>query len=355
MTIFINKMKIRIYSIAKILGIFVLCRMLTRNRIRILCYHGGCIGDESKYNPLLFLSAKVFRDRIHWLSEKGFTVIPLNQAVQALNERKRIGRLPTVITFDDGWHSTAKQLIPILAEKKMPSTLYLSTSDFEDGWPIPKVTLGYMVWKAGQRRIKIAGLGEGIDGNYRLDEQPERTAFILKGCNWVTEPPVTREKVVERILLLATSLGLNADDMALETGRFDYLSEKELRFLPELGCSVELHGHKHLYPAGNADAIAADLKSCREAIIKRGLAEPSHYCYPSGKYDEAADVMLRKLGVRSATTCIPGHITQGKSENKRYFMPRFLDGENINMLIFEAELSGFSDLLRRISGRRLRI
>jgi len=91
------------------------------------------IGDENKYNPLLFLPADVFQCRIDWPVKNGFTVIPLDRAYGALKDRKEAAKLPTVITFDDGWHSTVKRLLPILAEKKLPSTLYLCTSHFEDG------------------------------------------------------------------------------------------------------------------------------------------------------------------------------------------------------------------------------
>jgi len=56
------------------------------------------------------------------------------------------------------------------------------------------------------------------------------------------------------------------------------------------------------------------------------------------------------LEIDSATTCIPGLIesTQG---NRKYYLPRFLDGENVHMLEFEAEMSGFSYVLRRAVGR----
>jgi hypothetical protein len=51
------------------------------------------------------------------------------------------------------------------------------------------------------------------------------------------------------------------------------------------------------------------------------------------------------MGIRSAVTCIPG---LNDSKTHPYELRRFLDGENITNLEFEAEMSGFLDLCRRL-------
>ena len=343
--------KLSIYFAARTAGLFALCRLLTRSRIRILGYHGACLGDEDNYNPFLFLSAETFRRRIDWLLKKGFNVISLEQAVDALGGTADAGRLPAVITFDDGWHSTAARLVPILVERGLPSTLYLHTSQFEKDWPVLAVTINYMIWKSKRRSVEVKGFGAAVDGNYDLGEAASRDSFHQKSCEWLVTPPATRDNVIERIHRLAESMGLSVDDVALETGRFDYMSRDELLQLPDLGCAVELHGHQHRYPTGNPEAFAADLIACREAILKLALPEPRHYCYPSGNFDSAAEVTLDRLGVKSATTCIPGLIATNRGAARRQYLPRFLDSEHIDMLTFEAELSGFAGFLRHVVGR----
>lgn len=344
--------KLLIYFTAKAVGLFALCRLLTRSRIRILGYHGSCVGDEGAFNPYLFLSPETFKRRIHWLLEKGFTVIPLERAVGALDGAVAdTGKLPTVITFDDGWRSTAKQLIPVLAERGLASTLYLSTNDFRKGWPVLAVTLNYMIWKSPRRQIKIDGLDERIDGSYAFDEAADKGSFVARSQQWLAQHPATRESVIERIHRLAGQMGLGEDDLALETRRFDYMSREELLEVAKLGCAVELHGHEHCYPKGEPEAFAADLVACREAIVALALPEPRHYCYPSGNFDDAAGKILEALGVQSATTCVPGLVSIATGGAGRYALPRFLDSESTSMLVFEAELSGFAGLLRSAVGR----
>lgn len=152
--------------------------------------------------------------------------------------------------------------------------------------------------------------------------------------------------VAARIGQLAGAMGLGPGDVALATRRFSYMRADELRGLADKGCSVELHGHVHHYPLGDADAFRADLAACRDVIVALGLPEPRHYCYPSGSFDSGAPAVLKAQGINTATTCVPGLVTRKDRSSWRYFLPRFLDGDNIDMLVFEAEMSGFAHCMR---------
>ena len=57
-----------------------------------------------------------------------------------------------------------------------------------------------------------------------------------------------------------------------------------------------------------------------------------------------------ELGIRSATTCNPGLNPKGSDP---YLLRRFLDGECVHDIEFEAEMSGFVDLARRVRERPL--
>lgn len=343
--------KLFAYAMARALGVFALCRRLSRSRMRILAYHGASLGDEGAYNPLLFISTETFQRRIDWLQRKGFHVISLDQAVDALDGKGRVPALSTVVTFDDGWHSTATRLIPILAERNLPSTLYLHTAHFEEDWPVLPVVVGYMLWRHVNTMVAIAGFAAAMDGTYRLKHKTDRDALVHQSCAWLESPPATRQTITNRLCRLADSLGLDADDLGLQTRRFDYMSRDELLEIAGHLCAIELHGHEHHYPAGDPEAFAADLDQCRSVIVGLGLPVPRHYCYPSGAFDAAAGATLDRFGVRSGTTCLPGFVRPVRDASRHHYLPRFLDGENIDMLVFEAEMSGFAGLLRRMAGR----
>ena len=94
-----------ILRIAKLLGLFILARRRTLGDLRILCYHGAAIGDESLFRPNLFMTRETFEGRMKFLADHRYPVISLNEAVKGLKN----GSLPpaaTVITIDDGWYGT---------------------------------------------------------------------------------------------------------------------------------------------------------------------------------------------------------------------------------------------------------
>lgn len=339
--------KIAFFCFARSLGMFALARRLTGHRLRILCYHGGCIGDELGYNPKLFCSTPTFRRRIAWLEAKGFRFLSLDEAVRRGRGARQ--RLETVITFDDGWYSTGKELLPVLAERGIPSTLYLCTQHFLEGWPVLNVTVRYLIWKAGRTSVQLDGFGAGVDGAHELGEAAGRETLARALVKQLGATTHGRAEVCAALERFAIALGVDPAALALETRRFEYMREDEVRRAAASGCAIELHGHQHVYPLGDPERFRADLERCEKAITAIGLPKPRHYCYPSGSFDKAAATVLANRDVLSATTCVPG-LASDTDIPAVFYLPRFLDGESIDPLEFEAEMSGFSDLLRRCIG-----
>ena len=71
-------LKLNVLRLARTLGVFALFRRLTRRRGRILCYHGGALGDEHRYNGKLFGQSDMLRQRLEWLRAKGFVPASLD-------------------------------------------------------------------------------------------------------------------------------------------------------------------------------------------------------------------------------------------------------------------------------------
>ena len=64
------------------------------------------------------------------------------------------------------------------------------------------------------------------------------------------------------------------------------------------------------------------------------------YIYNKDSFDH-----LARLEVKTATTCYPGFCHENSNPME---LPRFLDSENIPQIIFEAEVSGVLELLRKL-------
>jgi peptidoglycan/xylan/chitin deacetylase (PgdA/CDA1 family) len=99
----------------------------------------------------------------------------------------------------------------------------------------------------------------------------------------------------------------------LEGRVFEYMTPVELRtFANTTGFTVELHTHRHTMGDHSAEVIQREIGDNRAALSRLLGSRPesfTHFCYPSGAF------------------------------------------ENLSMLEFEAEISGFMHLLRMVTGR----
>ncbi len=324
------------------LGVFALARWLNRHQAQILCYHGGCLGDEDQFNSKLFCHPSLLEQRLRWLIAKGYRPVRLSELVQGSP-----GPRAVVITLDDGWYSSATQLIPLLHRLGFPSTLYLTTENFETQRQIYGVVLGYLLWKAPRREVQLDALAPNLQGRYRLGESGERQRLHQDAMGWLQHLRADPPRLERALLDLARALGVEHETLNLASRRFQYMSHEQLLSLPALGCEVEAHGHRHTYPKGDPATFAADLRECVDRIRARGLPAPRHYCYPSGTFDAGAAAVLRAAGMQSASTCLPEVPAQLAAADRPYFLPRFLDGASVTQVEFEAEVSGVMRWLRR--------
>src|SRR5215469_4159001 len=73
-----------ILYVLRALGAFKLAQFLTRNRLRILGYHGTAVGDQHEYSPFLFMRESTFRRRLEILRRRAVSVISLDDALEGL-------------------------------------------------------------------------------------------------------------------------------------------------------------------------------------------------------------------------------------------------------------------------------
>ena len=327
----------------KFFGLFALLRFATRRQARILCYHGGNVGDERHYNPKLFCTSEQLRERLKWLRAKGFVPATLEQATGAQSDAG--SGIPVAITLDDGWYSSYRDLLPVMAEHGHRPALYLHTDVYEKGTPVIAVTLRYILWKAVAHTVELAGFSDEMNGAWELGDAAQQRRLRIAAEAWMAAQ--TPQAVVACLERFAGALGISAAELDLASRRFSYMTQAELRDAAAAGCSIELHGHVHEYVAGQPERNRANIEACRTRIVDAGLPEPRHYCYPSGAFDTEAASVMRAAGVSTATTCLPG-LVDARDPNARYFVPRFLDGGNVSTIEFEAEMSGVLQLLRSL-------
>ena len=336
-----HALKIAFYQAARACGLFAIARFLTRRRLRILGYHGFASGDEVEFRPKLFISPATFKRRLELLAQRGFSVIRLDDAVRQLR-RGRLAEDAVVITIDDGYASTLA-VAPLLADRGFPATVYLTTYHVQKQTPVFDLVVGYMLWKAGSRQLSLAWPPGGAGETLYIDAANAVPRLLELGHTAVDE-----EARVQLCRILGEATGVSYDQV-LEQDTFRLLSADDIRGLSRHGISVGLHTHRHRFPVNDLECCRRELADNEAVLASLAPLDGRHFCYPSGVYSRVQWSLLEELGIGSSTTCDTGLVRAG---DPPHGLKRFLDGEMVSEVEFDAEICGFAELLRGFLGIR---
>lgn len=326
--------KLKVLAAAKCAGLFARARQRSTRAIRILCYHGIWLGDDAFAGDAMFMHAPVFIRRLELIREWGYPVISLREAVDALKHRLTLPPNSIVITIDDGWYGTYAHMLPALQRQSMPATLYCDTANLESGRIIPNVFARYLI------PIAVAN--------------PTKHRAPDAACEKLRQQALDMTCDYDARLHAANELANRLDiDMShyRDARAFQYMTKAELQDAHRLGLDVELHTHNHTLHDMSEASIAREILQNRaslSATLGRSADTFTHFCYPSGRANVSAARIMNGLGLASSTTTQQGLAWPNVNH---HLIPRLLDNENLSELEFEAELSGFADVLRRFTSR----
>lgn len=327
-----KRLKIACLHVAKTLGLFALARRATGSGVRILAYHGIWLADDGFAGDAMFMRASTFKARLDCLLALGYPVISLDDAVDALSGKRAIAPASVVITMDDGWFGSYAEMMPVLLERGMPATLYCDTKHVLVACPIAHVMASYC-----RKLTPMERIGESEEALYRDATDVSR--------------PISARLVSTKAFCRAVSV--DPDDH-IRCRTFDYMTASELRDVGRYGVRIELHTHKHNLGDFSNSSVREEIDLNRHHLATLLDTEPEsfkHFCYPSGLSSPDVAAALDVMGIASSTTTTPGLAFRSAH---RQMLPRFLDGDHVTMIEFEAEMSGFSDLVMRLL-RRVRV
>jgi len=264
----------------------------------------------------------------------------LGTALEALYQ----GRLPagaTVITMDDAWRGVHSEALPVIKELRVPVTLYVPTYYIEHPMPVFPVTLSYLFWRT---ELPIVRLPRGL-GTWRIDTEAaaaESSAQQFGGAL----PPAGR---LEFLKEMASALAVSFDEIEAKQ-LFQMTDERELRELAAAGVDLQLHSHHHEWPLHERQKVEWEIVKNRACLTRVASHVLEHFCYPSGVHAPHQGEWLAALGVTSATTIEPG---LNYPDTPPFMLRRMVDGHPVSDIEFEAEITGFMEIVRAFRTGRL--
>jgi peptidoglycan/xylan/chitin deacetylase (PgdA/CDA1 family) len=323
----------------KMLGLFRLSDRVTRRGVRILCYHGFSMADESAFSRRTFIDPDTFEARMAFLKKGGFHVLGLGEALDLLDQ-EAVPPRSVVITIDDGFYSVYSMAYPALKKYAFAATIYVTTYYALQQNPVFNLTAQYLFWKTSKAELDITGLGMSRTGSVSLRTDGEKTAIleeVLRHGN------ATCDETGRVVLIrnLAGRLGVDYESIR-ENRIFHLMTLEQTAELSAAGMDIELHTHRHHFPLDHDRAIAeiVENRAVLEPLLRKTLV---HFCYPSGIWAKEQWPWLTETGMRSAVTCDLG-LNFGKTP--RYGLKRIGDDEGLSQIEFEAEVSGFAEVVR---------
>jgi peptidoglycan/xylan/chitin deacetylase (PgdA/CDA1 family) len=340
-----SPIKIAIYHLCRLAGLFALARFVTRDSLRILAYHGFAFSDEASFRPKTFISPGTFARRLQLLKQGGWKVLGLDDAVTAL----RAGKPPDrgiVITIDDGYCSTLRVAAPLLSQHRFPATVYLTSYHMQHQTPVFDLVVGYMVWKSERAQIDWSIDGASAAKTVALSTSGLKEKFadqvVHAGKLLATEPD--RVALCRRV---AGALGVDYEAI-VKAESFRLMTAQEAAEIQNFGVTVGLHTHRHRFPPNDLAACRKEIEDNRAYLRQHVGNYIEHFCYPSGVFDSGQWALLDGMDIKSSTTCEAGLTADGRQLQGLH---RALDGESVSEIEFLAEISGFAHLLRTAARR----
>lgn len=166
------------------------------------------------------VTPEAFARHLDYLDEHDFTVVPLEQLLDALAERRPLPANSVAITFDDAYLSVYNVARPMLEVRGWPYTVFVSTGPVDAGYE------NYMSWEQLRRIVKEgAGLGNhGVTHRSALERNEGESV-----AEWLAR---FREDAVQAQERIGRETGVVSRVFAWPYGEFNARTE---RLIDELG------------------------------------------------------------------------------------------------------------------------
>ncbi|HUO14458.1 MAG TPA: polysaccharide deacetylase family protein [Verrucomicrobiae bacterium] len=309
-----------------------------RQRLLILCYHSVSLEDEHEWRPYLYIHPDKLNERFASLKRGNFSILPLAEGLQRLQAQTLPPRSVS-ITFDDGTFDFYRQAYPLLKRYQFPATVYQTTYYSSLELPVFNLMCSYLLWKRRTETI-ASGKTVGLHGPLDLGSEASRFAIVrrlIEGAEGDHLTGAQKDEVVARLADL-----LHVDYQELKAKRIlQLMNGRELLEVAKGGIDLQLHTHRHRTPE-NESLFRKEIQDNRAALHPFTIAEPVHFCYPSGVYRRTFLSWLRKENVVSATTCDTGLAESG---SERLLLPRYVDHQRRKQIEFESWTTGVGNWL----------
>jgi peptidoglycan/xylan/chitin deacetylase (PgdA/CDA1 family) len=252
--------------------------------------------------------------------KRTFRFVSMDEASQMISGAAQWRKNCVALTFDDSLKCMADVVAPMLAERGIPATFYLSTEAIESGRPYWWLRFDYAMTRLENQNVTldIAGGQPVVLGAGRSIETLRSAKRILRRLD-----RSERERLVVQV---ETHAGVASADVVDAYPFAQLMTWYDAKQLRTLGMTLGSHSVTHANFARLAiDDQRRELEVSRRVIGQATGVECVHFSYPYGEFGEITPSLVSAAGYRSAVSSAgPGWNRSGADpfRLRRFSMPK---------------------------------
>jgi peptidoglycan/xylan/chitin deacetylase (PgdA/CDA1 family) len=281
---------------------------------------------------------EAFRAQMRWVARR-YRVLPLGEAL----ERLRAGTLPArscALTFDDGLRNVRTVAGPVLAERRLPATVFLATSTVgtSDALWVDRLHLAFDRTRADALDATALGLGR-----LPLATPAERSAASTAcGRAMKAMPRAEKDRRLGEVL---AALGAEAtgDPGPFRALSWDEVAEMRAGGLFEFGPHTVSH---EILSRCEDDVVRTEVAASTAEVARRTGRAQDVFAYPNGSpadFDERARAEVTRSGMAWALSTVEGLCDAGSDP---LALPRVGVGADLSLARLALAASGALAALR---------
>ena len=297
---------------------------------RILFYHSI---DDCTDNMVGMFTTSVsdFTKEIDYFQKK-FEIISLEEFENRFRN-KCFTNNELVLTFDDGFANALRNVYPVLSQRNIPYTVFISTDHIDSGEFFPTTINRMIFYHGGRDTISVPTL----EKEFSFKNEGERMNALMEvAVALKTSGP-------QRVKSIVKDLINNVSQEEWHSLQQKFSSEipmtwEEVKSLSDSGVTIGAHCKEHISVVDSVpeDVICDEIVGSKQIIETRLQKECRYFAYPSGHMSQCAiDCVAsnfamgfttkseEKITYETNTSCIPRIMTGRTLEDVKVFTSEY--------------------------------
>jgi len=307
-------------------------RLFPSRNVAILRYHAICGADGHAYaDPSICVSPQAFDQHVRYLAAN-YSVLPLPEVVERLQQHRPLPPNCVSLTFDDGYEDNLAAA-RTLSMHGLSATFYITAGCMADGQPFWPAEVRALLRTVPGPRFELATPQSNVQIPLAV-ESDRRAAVRTVSKLFKAHPIPVRERLRDQLRAVAGNPPVPSP----------MLEWDQIREMARLGMNIGAHTltHPNLPNAGLVDASVEITGSKRR--LEDVLSTPvTMFSYPNGgaerHYTPELQRLVRTAGYAAATTSRNGF---ARPESDLYALERVQVHERLEDLVFALEVERFA-------------